>query len=45
MSVKGGVDYGGFFVGDGFLAIDAIGVGGKKFLEDLTGNVDAGVDD
>ena len=40
MGVQSGVDEGGFFVGEDFLAGDAVGVGGEEFLEDESGDID-----
>lgn len=40
MGVEGGVDEGGFFVGEGFLAGDAIGISCEEFFEDESGDVD-----
>lgn len=41
VGVESGVDEGGLVVGDGFLTVDAVGVGGDELLEDLSGDVDA----
>lgn len=40
MGVQSGVDEGGFFDGEDFLAGDAVGVGGEEFLEDESGDID-----
>ena len=40
MGVQSGVDEGGFFVGEDFLAGDAVRVGGEEFLEDESGDID-----